>query len=434
MRIALALTFAFVASCGGGTSSFPDASPQNDGASKQDANGSGAAVGTGGGATGGAGGTTPDGALGSNGGGTAGSPTGGTASTDASIDTAGSGGQGGASGGGDASPTDGASDADPNGDASDGALRDSAPPAEECPREFEVPTAAAHPLNIAAGPDGNVWFTEAYVNKIGRISPEGAIVEFGPTSPTPWSLTAGPDGALWYTAINYARSPGWIGRINTAGEITERLLDPVPGEITTGPGNNIWFTYLIGKVGTMTLDGQVTSYDLPSTDGAAPSELVGITSGADGNLWFVLQRGNAPREGSVVRVTAAGEMTEFPLPNTIPPPGPLSIVAGPDGALWFTEAPRGIGRITTDGAWSEYLADIAGNYVALAFALDGSIWVTDYQNNRVGRMSRSGIYAWIQLPHAKSGPNDIALGPDGNIWFTERLGNRIGRMAPECLR
>ena len=35
-------------------------------------------------------------------------------------------------------------------------------------REFPVPTATSGPLGITAGPDGNLWFTEALGNKIGQ--------------------------------------------------------------------------------------------------------------------------------------------------------------------------------------------------------------------------------------------------------------------------
>ncbi|HEX9304299.1 MAG TPA: hypothetical protein VGA31_07600, partial [Thermoanaerobaculia bacterium] len=68
-----------------------------------------------------------------------------------------------------------------------------------------------------------------------------------------------------------------------------------------------------------------------------------ITTGPDGNLWFI--EGNA-----IGRITTAGVVTEFPMPT--PQSYPTRIVAGPDGALWFTESgfangsPK-IGRITT---------------------------------------------------------------------------------------
>ena len=39
-------------------------------------------------------------------------------------------------------------------------------------------TAGSVPLGIAAGPDGNLWFTELDGNRIGRITPGGAVTEF----------------------------------------------------------------------------------------------------------------------------------------------------------------------------------------------------------------------------------------------------------------
>jgi hypothetical protein len=37
--------------------------------------------------------------------------------------------------------------------------------------EFPIPTGNSGPAGIAAGPDGSLWFTEYYGNKIGRIAP-----------------------------------------------------------------------------------------------------------------------------------------------------------------------------------------------------------------------------------------------------------------------
>src|SRR5215211_1560657 len=36
----------------------------------------------------------------------------------------------------------------------------------------------------------------------------------------------------------------------------------------------------------------------------------------------------------------------------------------------------------------------------------------------------------VDLPNPASGPTTIALAPDGTVWFTESNGNRIGRMSP----
>ncbi len=67
--------------------------------------------------------------------------------------------------------------------------------------EFPVPTAASRPTTITLGPDGNLWFTEADGNNIGRLTPAGSITEF--PVPTTGSGTGeiapGPDGNLWFT-------------------------------------------------------------------------------------------------------------------------------------------------------------------------------------------------------------------------------------------
>jgi hypothetical protein len=70
--------------------------------------------------------------------------------------------------------------------------------------EFPIPTASSDATGIAAGPNGNLWFTESNGDKIGRISPNGTITEFPvPTSYNqPTGITAGPGGTLWFTEYN----------------------------------------------------------------------------------------------------------------------------------------------------------------------------------------------------------------------------------------
>lgn len=44
--------------------------------------------------------------------------------------------------------------------------------------EYPIPTANSSPQGIAAGPDGNLWFTESNANKIGRITTDGIFTEY----------------------------------------------------------------------------------------------------------------------------------------------------------------------------------------------------------------------------------------------------------------
>src|SRR4249920_2647746 len=69
----------------------------------------------------------------------------------------------------------------------------------------------AQPLEIARGPDGNLWFTEIEGNRIGRITPLGVVTEFSAgmsAGALPIGIAAGPDGNLWFTEL-----VGRIGRI-----------------------------------------------------------------------------------------------------------------------------------------------------------------------------------------------------------------------------
>src|SRR5690242_9029281 len=59
-------------------------------------------------------------------------------------------------------------------------------------------TGISSPGAIAAGPDGNLWFTND--DSIGRITPAGVVSTFtDPSIGSPSGIAAGPDGNLWFT-------------------------------------------------------------------------------------------------------------------------------------------------------------------------------------------------------------------------------------------
>jgi hypothetical protein len=114
--------------------------------------------------------------------------------------------------------------------------------------EFAVPTTNSGPSGIAAGSDGNTWFTEDAGNKVAQLSPAGVVLhEFAiPTANSRSDfIVLGPDGNLWFTES----SGNKIGRITTAGAITEYnslTIYTVPTDsllqgVTAGPDGNMWF-------------------------------------------------------------------------------------------------------------------------------------------------------------------------------------------------
>ena len=100
----------------------------------------------------------------------------------------------------------------------------------------------AHPDQIVAGPDGNVWFTD--LSGVGRINPAtGAIKTFStglPPGAIAAGLTVGPDKNLWFTLTTMHA----VGRITTAGVVTIFTAGISAGTyaITAGADGNLWFT------------------------------------------------------------------------------------------------------------------------------------------------------------------------------------------------
>jgi virginiamycin B lyase len=102
--------------------------------------------------------------------------------------------------------------------------------------EFPMPRPNSGPGDITAGPDGNLWLVElggvmdgiaVDGNRVARVTPDGEITEFPIPSAggTPINIAAGPDGNVWYT------KGAAIGRVTMSGDITEF---PIEGARATG--------------------------------------------------------------------------------------------------------------------------------------------------------------------------------------------------------
>jgi streptogramin lyase len=280
--------------------------------------------------------------------------------------------------------------------------------------EFALPE-GARPSSIAAGPDGKLWFTDlgdppriGWMTLAGDVTllPSGARPGF-----VPFDIAAGPDGNGWATYVDIDDN-GSINRMTPRGEHREFLSSGGSIWITAGPDGNLWFSQVIGAIGRMTTDGQVTSF--PSPDGAVPGD---ITVGPDGNLWFTHH--DRTRIG---RITPGGVVTG----SFLTPARPARLQSGPDGNLWFTQwdANR-IGRLTTTGAVTEFA--IPGPAYDLIAGPDGHVWFTYRGANRIGRITTDGVLVGdITIPSPATG---LTVGSDGNVWFTQGRAGRICRIA-----
>jgi hypothetical protein len=67
--------------------------------------------------------------------------------------------------------------------------------------EYPVGTANSQPQGITIGSDGNLWFTEAAADNVGKITPSGTVTEYPLPSPlaAPNRIISGPGGDVWFT-------------------------------------------------------------------------------------------------------------------------------------------------------------------------------------------------------------------------------------------
>jgi streptogramin lyase len=287
---------------------------------------------------------------------------------------------------------------------------------------------------IAAGSDGNLWFTTSSA-VVGRVDTTGtSFAQFSfPNGEAPVGITAGADGNLWFTLPGSAPTPtNAIGKMTTAGVpsvFTIPSMNAYPEQgIIAGPGGNVWFTEEdTDKIGSIASDGSITDYQVYGAGG--PNY---ITPGPDGNLWVAFGESNA-----IVRMTPQGAATVFHIPSSTCNAGyEVGIAAGSDGALWFTQPTQDatgafIGRITTSGSISILPYPLTvGTPDAMVAGPDGALWFVDGAASLVGRVTTTGSFLLFATPTASANPQGITVGPDGNIWFTEAQGGKLGYVTP----
>jgi streptogramin lyase len=202
-------------------------------------------------------------------------------------------------------------------------------------------------FGIISGPDGNLWFPYIYANScecsaIGRITTSGTISVFPTATPSsePVDVAVGSDGNIWFTESGVSK----IGKMSTAGvTLAEYPTKTKPSNlsaITSGPDGNLWFleNTEFGAVGRITKTGVVTEYKAQMQNFEN-----GIIAGPDGAIWYAQGYPNV-----VARVTTKGIVSTVPL-TALNAVG-NSLTVGPDHKIWVAEGLAGaLGRLSAIG-------------------------------------------------------------------------------------
>jgi virginiamycin B lyase len=243
-------------------------------------------------------------------------------------------------------------------------------------REWDVPTRGANPHDPAVGPDGALWFTEQFVNKLGRLDPStGAIREYplNTDKSGPHGLVADHDGNIWYTG-NYA---GLIGKLNPR-------------------------------------TGEITEYKMPDPKASDPHTPVFDQQGI---LWFTVQGGNFV--GRLDPHTGRIDLKLVPTKDALP----YGMGVNSKGIPFFCEfGTNKMAKINPKTMEiTEYKLPVDTRPRRMAIAADDKVYFTDFDGGHLGRLDpvTGAVKMWASPGGSMSSPYGMAITPDGRVWYSE---------------
>ncbi len=203
-----------------------------------------------------------------------------------------------------------------------------------------------------------------------------------------------------------------------------------PADIISGKGSTLWFNLESSKrtiapfpagcpdyaaIGRITTAGTVTEFPVHDRIGA-------IATKSDGSLWFT-------HRGAIGEITPDGTIRMFPLAKF---KGASEVSFAPDGSLWFADfLSASIGQIdTSENVRLLRTFQLKGRPGSMAVDHHGTAWFTDPDTNSIGWITPHGDTREIELPARNSYPAEVTIGSDGAVWFTEYNAGKIGRFVP----
>ncbi len=227
--------------------------------------------------------------------------------------------------------------------------------------------------------DGNVWFTEAALGKIGSLNPfTKEIVEYQ-NSPLP-------DGRR--TGTHTVRMDD-KGRVWSSGGPAISMFDPLTKEFS--------------------------HFDVPAT--------YGNVVGQNGDEWFTSFRDDGP----IARVTKDGVLSKF-YPPTKGKPQRLQVDS--DGTVWFSErVGNKIGRLDPKpGTFKEFaLPGPSASPYAIGIDRNHMIWYSSHEQDTLNRLDpKTGEVTEYPFPHSEISMREFFLDSQGRMWYASSDNNKVG--------
>jgi virginiamycin B lyase len=294
-------------------------------------------------------------------------------------------------------------------------------------KEWSVPTLGSRPHDPLSAPDGSLWYTGQFANKLGRVDVRtGDIKEFSiPIEQSgPHGLTADKAGHIWFTA----NSKGYIGKLDPKTGTFEEYKLPEAARDPHTPlfdqKGTLWFTAqganIIGRIDPGTREVKVVQ---SLTERSNPYGLVVSSTGVP----FVVLFGTN-KIASVDPATMA--IKEYVLPNADTRPRRIAIT--PDDVLWYADYSRGyLGRFDPKtGNASEWPSPSGPRSQPYGIAAIGdAVWYceTGIRPNTLVRFDTKTekFQTWL-IPGGGGVVRNMMATEDGKLVIAESGVNKVG--------
>jgi hypothetical protein len=275
--------------------------------------------------------------------------------------------------------------------------------------KFELGNELETNNKIAAGPDGNMWFTMPG-KKVGKITPAGIVQEFELAGiENTIGIAAGPEGRIWVVTTGKATSFLPADPIGSEEDFESALINAEP-QIVLGPEKMFWVASnnAVAKFSPADFNGTIA--EVPLTGALAPKDI-----DVAGSLIAISDNNKDPvtELGRVVTFTTAGTQQDFAIPG-----GSQGLAGAPSGQIAYSAAgaePEQSGLIAPPAPASAF--ELLGDPFGVTLGSDGAFWIVQFAKGQLTRLTSTGqISAVAGLP-AESG-RQIAAGPGNTLWVT----------------
>jgi len=220
-----------------------------------------------------------------------------------------------------------------------------------------------------------------------------------------WILGTGSDSVIHVTA---------------AGAATAYMLphSRLGIQMSQAPDGTVWVPEQYrDAIASIAPDGTVRECKLPGTSREPQSTAVAT----DGSVWVSEGRGGA------IAHLVGDHFTEYPI--GIAGAQGAEVLLSRKGGAWFTtfNAPV-LGHISDQGEITTVPIGGSGTNLGVLEAADGSVYVADFDGDRVVRVGADGHTLTEWKTANRSSPQGLAWGPGGVLWLTESRANKIARI------